>query len=147
VPSTLYGPDYHTDGRQMHFIFDLVRKIIAGKERGRPVELWGDGHQARELVHVRDFVDVCVKLSDQAENELVNVGGGEEHSIREFADMLCDIIGYDAAAITYDTGKYTGARSKVLDVGKLRRLLPDLGMTPLKAGLKETADWFRTAHA
>src|SRR5262245_17363458 len=49
VPSTLYGPGYHTDGRQMHFIFDLIRKIIRGKEMNEPVVLWGDGHQKREI--------------------------------------------------------------------------------------------------
>ena len=47
VPSTLYGAGYHTDGRQMHFIFDLIRKIIRGKEYGEPVVLWGDGYQRR----------------------------------------------------------------------------------------------------
>src|SRR5439155_13507909 len=47
VPSTLYGPGYHTDGRQMHFIFDLIRKILRGKRYGEPVVLWGDGHQSR----------------------------------------------------------------------------------------------------
>jgi GDP-L-fucose synthase len=50
VPSTLYGPGYHTDGRQMHFIFDLIRKILRGKLLGEPVVLWGDGRQSRELV-------------------------------------------------------------------------------------------------
>ena len=147
VPSTLYGPDYHLDGRQMHFIFDLVRKIMEGKEHGTPVELWGDGRQARELIHVRDFVDVCCSLSDGVDNELVNVGSGEEHTIREFAEALCNMVGYDPDSIHYDTSKYTGARSKVLDIAKLRQLVPDLSLTPLEVGLKETVDWFRKAHS
>ena len=45
VPNTLHGAGYHTDGRQMHFVFDLIRKILDGKAQGRPVRLWGDGHQ------------------------------------------------------------------------------------------------------
>src|SRR5216683_3236920 len=52
VPSTLYGPGYHTDGRQMHFIFDLIRKIIRGKELGERVVLWGDGYQRREILFI-----------------------------------------------------------------------------------------------
>src|SRR6185436_13243299 len=56
VPSTLYGPGYHTDGRQMHFIFDLIRKILRGKIYGEKVVLWGDGHQKRELIFIDDFV-------------------------------------------------------------------------------------------
>src|SRR3989338_7222233 len=86
VPSALYGPGYHTDGRQMHFIFDLIRKIMRGKLYGESVVLWGDGYQKRELVYVDDFVDVMTKLAVSHENELVNIGSGEEHSIRQFAD-------------------------------------------------------------
>src|SRR5262249_14964774 len=55
VPSTLYGPDYHTDARQMHFIYDLIRKIVHGKLYGKEVVLWGDGYQRRELIHIDDF--------------------------------------------------------------------------------------------
>ncbi|HEV3007130.1 MAG TPA: NAD-dependent epimerase/dehydratase family protein, partial [Pirellulales bacterium] len=74
VPSTLYGPGYHTDGRQMHFIFDLIRKILRGKLIGEPVVLWGDGHQSRELVYIDDFVDAAVRLADRVDNEVINVG-------------------------------------------------------------------------
>jgi len=95
VPSTLYGPGYHTDGRQMHFIFDLMRKIINGKRNGEPVALWGDGHQKRELVYVEDFVDISLRLNRVCTNELVNIGAGEEYSIREFAGLICDKVGYD----------------------------------------------------
>src|SRR6476660_1004991 len=61
VPSTLYGPGYHTDGRQMHFIFDLIRKIIRGKEYGEQVVLWGDGNQRRELVYIDDFIQILLR--------------------------------------------------------------------------------------
>ena len=65
IPSTLYGPGYHTDGRQMHFIFDLVRKILAAKAGGPPAVLWGDGHQRRELVYIDDFVDTAILLAGE----------------------------------------------------------------------------------
>lgn len=146
VPSTLYGPDYHTDNRQLHFIFDLIRKIVSAKHGGPEVVLWGDGHQARELVHVLDFVSAAMRLADSVDNELVNVASGEEHTIRAFAHEICAITGYDPSLIKYDTKRYTGAKSKVLNVEKLHRLLPGYKPTELSEGLKETVAWFMHAH-
>lgn len=142
VPSTLYGPYYHTDGRNMHFIFDLIRKILRGKAKGEPVILWGDGHQKRELVFVPDFVNAALYLSDHVDNDIVNIGAGEEYSIREFAEEICSLVGFEPSSIQYDTSRYVGARSKVLDVNKLKRLMPDLAFTPLEQGLKDTVSWF-----
>ena len=137
VPSTLYGPGYHADGKQAHFIFDLARKIIANKRDGSPVVLWGDGHQRRELVHVEDFVTDMLALDERVENEVVNIGEGADHSIREFAALLCAVVGVDAERIAYDTARYVGAKEKVLNVEKLRRLLPRWHRTPLDTGLAE----------
>jgi GDP-L-fucose synthase len=145
VPSTLYGPGYHTDGRQMHFIFDLIRKIIRGKRHGETVTLWGDGHQKRELVHVDDFARIMHKLNDTQENEIFNIGYGREYSIREFAQMICDVVGYDFAKIQFDTSKYVGAKSKCLDVEKLRKTGLLENTIPLPTGLKNTIHWFEEA--
>lgn len=142
VPSTLYGPGYHTDGRQMHFIFDLMRKILRGKLYGETVSLWGDGHQKRELVFLDDFVTTAIHLAATRENDLVNIGAGEEYSIRQFADEICNIVGYDASKITYDTSKYVGAKSKVLSIKKLDNIWPGRKRTKLSEGLKNTLDWF-----
>lgn len=142
VPSTLYGPGYHLDGRQMHFIFDLIRKILSAKVHGTPVVLWGDGHQRRELVYLDDFVGHTVRLAADVENELINLGAGEEHSIRHFAGLICELVGYDPGLIRYDTTRYVGARSKCLAVDKLRRYRPGGRTTPLRDGLRATVDWF-----
>lgn len=142
VPSTLYGLNYHTDGRQMHFIFDLIRKIIRGKEFGEKVELWGDGHQRREIVYIDDFISILLKLSSTADNEIINIGAGEDYSIREFATKICDIVGYDFSLIGFDTSKYVGAKSKCLNVHKLKTLLPNQKLTPLEQGLRKTIEWF-----
>ena len=142
VPSTLYGPSYHTDGRQLHFIFDLIRKIIVGKEHGAPVVLWGDGHQKRELVLVDDFSKIMFELDKMTSNEVVNIGAGEEYSIRQFANLICESVDYDPSKIQYDTSKYVGARSKCLDVSKMRKLLPHSKITALSLGLKSTVEWF-----
>ena len=145
VPSTLYGPGYHTDGRQLHFIFDLIRKILRGKSQGEPVVLWGDGYQRRELIHVDDFVRTALRLADAVDNELVNIGAGGEHTIREFAELICRHVGFDPAKIQYDTSKYVGAKSKCLDIDKLKKLCPDFAPTPLEKGLPAVIDWFKTS--
>lgn len=143
VPSTLYGPGYHTDGRQMHFIFDLIRKIIRGKLYGEPVVLWGDGYQSRELVFIDDFVKIAIQLAATLDNELVNIGAGEEFTIRHFAKLICEEVGYDFNAIHFDPGRYVGAKSKCLATAKLKQYLPDLTLTPLEVGLTRTIEWFQ----
>jgi GDP-L-fucose synthase len=141
VPSMLYGPGYHQDGREMHFIFDLIRKILRAKRGGDEVVLWGDGHQRRELIHVGDFTRILLALADTVEGETVNIGAGYDHSIREFAGMICALVGYDAEGIRYDESRYTEARSRLLSIEKLRRLVPTVQFTPLEEGLRQTITW------
>ena len=142
VPSTLYGPGYHTDGRQMHFIFDLIRKIIRGKEYGEEVLLWGNGYQKRELVHVEDFCKIALELINTRGNEIINIGAGVEYTIREFAKAICSVVGYDDSQIRYDTSKYTGAQSKCLDITRLTKYIGRYEMTDLISGIRETVNWF-----
>jgi GDP-L-fucose synthase len=141
VPSTLYGACYYEDGRQMHFIFDLARKIVRGKKFGEKVVLWGTGEQKREIVHVNDAINAMIELSSH-ENDIVNLGEGNEHTIKEFAQIICDHIDYDSSLIEYDTSRYVGAKSKVLNVDKMKKLLPDFKPTPIKEGISEMVDWF-----
>lgn len=142
VPSTLYGPGYHTDGRQMHFIFDLIRKVLRGSIYNEKVVLWGDGYQKRELVHIGDFVQILMTLVKNQKNTVVNIGAGKEHSIREFANEICNAVGYPFSNIHFDDSKYVGAKSKVLSIDKLKSILPGYSTIPLKEGLKETIQWF-----
>ncbi len=142
VPSTLYGPGYHTDARQMHFIFDLIRKILRGKIYDEPVVLWGDGYQRRELIHVDDFVASVVQLATGQINEIINIGGGEEFSIRHFASLICEATGYKFSRIQFDTSRYVGAKSKCLHIDKLNRMLPSRATTSLEVGLRDTIAWF-----
>jgi GDP-L-fucose synthase len=142
VPSTLYGQNYHTDGRQMHFIFDLIRKILRGKLFGEPVILWGDGEQKREVLHVEDFVSATMRLSVERDNELINVGAGSEHSIRHFAHLISAAAGYDFARIQFDRTRYVGAKSKFLETARLHEHLPGWSPIVLEEGLKQTLTWF-----
>ena len=147
VPSTLYGTGYHTDGRQMHFIFDLIRKIIRGKEFSERVVLWGDGCQKREIVLVDDFVKLLWKLAHDVDNDIVNIGAGEEFSIRTFAQYICDIVEYPYDRIEFDTSRYVGATSKCLNVEKVKTLVKNYSLTPLTVGLEQTVRWFYESGA
>jgi GDP-L-fucose synthase len=142
VPSTLYGKGYHLDGRQMHFIFDLMRKILKGKFFDEEVILWGDGYQKRELVYVDDFVDIMLRLVQTENNTVINVGAGQEYSIRDFANKICAIVEYDQEKIYYDTSKYVGVKSKVLNIDRLNEIIPSLKLTDLKKGFENTINWF-----
>jgi GDP-L-fucose synthase len=146
IPSTLYGPDYHDDGRQMHFIFDLVRKILRGKFYQEQVELWGDGEQKRELIHVRDFVDAMLVLNRTEKNTLINIGIGEEYSIKEFARKICERVEYHFESIHYDRDKFVGARSKVLSIARLKALLPSFPFIDIEKGIAEIIDWMLETH-
>jgi GDP-L-fucose synthase len=142
VPSTLYGPRYHTDGRQMHFIFDLIRKILRAKIYGETAVLWGDGYQARELVLVDDFLQTALLLAAVVDNEIINIGAGQEFTIRYFAQLICEKAGYNFNAIQFDTSRYVGAHSKCLVINKLKQYLPNLSFTPLEIGIEQTLAWF-----
>jgi GDP-L-fucose synthase len=149
VPSTLYGPGYPDDGRPMHFIFDLIRKILRARDHGDEAVLWGDGTQRRELVHVADFTRVLLALSDRVADETVNVGAGYDLTISGYARLICRLTGHDPARIRYDTSRYTGARSKLLVIDKLQQLLPGEceSFIPLEEGLKQTIGWMEHLHA
>jgi GDP-L-fucose synthase len=141
IPSTLYGPDYHLGTKQMHFIFDLAWKILSYKYFQKPVVLWGDGQQRRELVFVHDFIENLLALDKLVKNDIVNIGAGEDYTIHEFASTICHAINIDPACLQYDTTKYVGAKSKMLSNAKLDTLLPNRHKTSLQAGLKTTLDW------
>lgn len=144
VPSTLYGPGYHTDGRQMHFIFDLIRKIIRAKEFNEKVILWGNGYQKREIVFVDDFIDSMLAVNKISTNDVINLGAGVEYSIRNFANQISNIIGYDNSLIKYDDTRYVGALSKCLSINKVSQIIPQYleSLTPLEIGLSKTIQWF-----
>ena len=142
IPSTLYGPGYHTDGRQMHFIYDLIRKILLGKLYGIEVKLWGDGLQRRELVYVDDFIKIMDALDSKYVNDYFNIGAGEDYSIKDFAKIICDIVDYDPSYIKYDLNGYVGAKSKFFNISKIESHLSDIPKTNIKKGIKQSIDWF-----
>ena len=147
VPSTLYGAGYHRDGRQMHFIFDLIRKILRGKEFGDKVTLWGDGYQNREVIHVDDFISNLFTLVELDARDIFNLGSGEEFNIRHFAKKICQVIGYDFELIDFDDKRYVGARNKMLNIEKAKHYMGDYAVRDLESGIFEVVRWFNETKA
>jgi GDP-L-fucose synthase len=125
VPSTLCGNYYHEDGRQMHFVYDVVRKIINHKKSASRILLWGDGEQRREILLVQEFVAGALRLLDveSAWGQTINLGAGRDYSIREFAEEACKICGVNPSALEFDPCKYVGAKAKCLDTKKICSLI------------------------
>jgi len=140
IPSTLYGPNFTHDDK--HFIFDLARKIYAGKTQKKNISLWGDGFQKRELIHVNDFLDILMQVLDK-ENDVINIGRGTEFTIMEYAKILCGIVDINHSFVTYDTSKFVGVMSKKLDISKMIRYVGDFSFTPLRTGLVEIVEWLK----
>lgn len=140
IPSTLYGPLF--DLGDSHFIFDLIKKIYNGKYNNDPVELWGDGHQSRELIYVEDAINIMLG-SLHLDNTVLNLGRGKEYTIREYVNIICETMDYNIENVHYNTSKYVGVRSKQLSVDKLQSIIPNFKFTELKLGLKCTIDYYK----
>jgi GDP-L-fucose synthase len=141
IPSTLFGPKF--DRADSHFIFDLIKKIHAGKHGGAPVELWGTGSQIRELIYVGDAVKLIHLATEHCPNESLNLGSGIGYSIREYAEMICEIVGYDPGRIIYDTTKWSGVSKKVFATDKTRRLFK-FQFTDIREGLAESIRYYES---
>lgn len=142
MPTNLYGPNDNFDLEGSHVIPALIRKFHEAKIDGRSnVEIWGTGSAMREFLHVDDLADACIFLLANYDGEQhVNVGTGEDLSIRALAEMIREIV-YPEAQLTWDSSKPDGTPRKVLDVAKLH----DLGWKhsiDLRQGLTETYRWF-----
>jgi GDP-L-fucose synthase len=144
MPTNLYGPGDNFDLESSHVMPALIRKFHEAKERGEcEVEIWGTGSPRREFLHVDDLADACLFLMARYEDEEhINVGTGEDISIRELALLIRDIVHPDAELV-FDTSKPDGTPRKLLDVSRLT----ELGWTaskPLREGIEATYEWFRS---
>ncbi len=142
MPTNLYGPGDNFDLQNSHVLPALIRKFHDAKHRGdAEVVMWGTGTPRREFLHVDDLADAVVHLAKTYEGEdIVNIGVGEDISIRELAELVKEITGY-VGAIVNDTTKPDGTPRKLLDVGRLSRL-GWKAKTPLREGIASTYRWF-----
>jgi len=149
MPTNLYGPADNFDLQTSHVLPALLRKFHEAKMAGRPtVSVWGSGAVRREFLYVDDLADaICFLLENIDAEEVfakgishINVGTGEDLTIRELAELIAEVVGYEGKLV-FDASKPDGTPRKQLDVSVLRGLgwQPH---TPLRTGIEQTYQWY-----
>jgi len=138
----LYGPGDNFDLNNSHVLPALIRKVDdARNKHANEVTIWGTGKPRREFLHVDDLARAAAFLMDAYDSpEIINVGTGEDLSIRELAEMVCRVIGFQGR-IVYDSSRPDGTPRKLLDVSRLKAL----GWKPsiaLEEGVRQTWQWY-----
>ncbi|GAB5470118.1 MAG: GDP-L-fucose synthase [Rhodospirillales bacterium] len=147
MPTNLYGPGDNFDLANSHVLPALIRKAHEAKLSGQQViEVWGSGKPKREFMHVDDLADALVfLLKTYSGHEHVNVGVGSDVSIRELAETICRIVGFEAE-LRFDASKPDGTPRKLMDVTRLT----EMGWTSqiaLQDGIASTYDWLQKSLA
>ena len=147
MPTNLYGPNDNFDLETSHVLAALLRKAHQAKTRkDRKLTVWGSGKPRREFLHVDDLASACLLLLEKYDSsEIINVGCGEDISVRELAELICEVVGFDGDLI-WDANKPDGTPRKLLDVTKLRALgwKPSI---PLRDGITRTYEWVLANYA
>jgi GDP-L-fucose synthase len=142
MPTNLYGPHDNYDLHTSHVLPALIRKIHEAKKSGAPeVLVWGTGTPRREFLHADDLADACVFLLKNYDSpELINIGSGEDTTIRALAELICEVLGYDGA-LAFDPTKPDGTPRKLMDSSRLFALgwKPRI---PLREGIAQAYAWF-----
>lgn len=146
MPTNLYGPNDNFNLQHSHVLPAMIRKFHDAKVSGqKEVTLWGDGSARREFLHVDDLASACLILMDKYDSdEIINVGTGEDVTIKELATIVADKVNY-SGKIEWDASKPNGTPRKVLYVDKLNRL----GFKPsinLIDGIASTYKWYLEAN-
>lgn len=142
MPTNLYGPGDNFDLNSSHVLPALLRKVHEAKIAGAgEVVVWGTGTPRREFLHVEDLASACRFLIENYDSpDVVNVGFGDDVSIRELAEIICEVVGF-GGQLVFDTTKPDGTPRKLLDSSKLHGLgwRPSI---PLREGIRKTYDWY-----
>src|SRR5213082_1737048 len=142
MPTNLYGPNDNFDLETSHVLAALLRKAHEAKQScAHELVVWGTGTPRREFLHADDCASACLYLLEKYDSaEIINVGCGEDISIRELAELICDVVGF-GGELAWDKTKPDGTPRKLLDVSKLSALgwSPTI---PLRDGIARTYDWF-----
>lgn len=146
MPTNLYGPNDNYDLQNSHVLPALVRKFCEAKEENKKyVQIWGSGRPKREFLHVDDLAQACLFLMDSYnEPGLVNIGVGEDISIRDLALSIKSIVGYEGE-LTFDASRPDGTPRKLMDVTKINNLGWNASIS-LSQGLKRTVGEFIQEH-
>jgi GDP-L-fucose synthase len=144
LPVNLYGPRDNFDLETSHVIPALIRKFTEAHERGdKQVELWGDGSPTREFLYVEDAAKGVVMAAEKYDGaEPVNLGSGREISIKDLADTIAQLTGYQGRFI-WNTEKPNGQPRRLLDVSRAEKFFGFRAGTDFEDGLRKTVDWYR----
>lgn len=142
MPTNLYGPNDNFDLHTSHVLPALIRKVHEAKQRGdKQVPIWGTGTPRREFLHVDDLADACLFLLENYDSpEIINIGCGEDITIRALAETVCEVLGFEGE-LFFDTSKPDGTPRKLLDMSKMF----GMGWRPrisLREGIRDAYDFF-----
>jgi GDP-L-fucose synthase len=145
MPTNLYGPNDNFDLETSHVLPAMIAKFHNALSHSKhwEVELWGDGSAMREFLHVDDLAESCyICMQKYDEEGHINVGTGEDVTIKQLAETIADVVGYKRH-INWDTTKPNGTPRKVLNVDKIKSLgwEPKIG---LREGIEKTYEWYKT---
>jgi GDP-L-fucose synthase len=143
LPVNLYGPGDNFDLASSHVIPALIRKFIAARDAGAPsVEVWGTGSASREFLYVDDAARAIVAASERYDGaDPVNVGAGEEITIRHLVELIAKLTGYDGA-IAWDSSRPDGQPRRMLDTSRARERFGFTAQVGLEEGLRDTITWW-----
>ena len=143
LPVNLYGPGDHFDLEKSHVIPAMIRKFLEARESGaRDVVLWGDGSPTREFLYVEDAAEGILAAAERYDGTFpVNLGSGDEISIRDLATLVARVTGFPGA-IRWDASKPNGQPRRKLDVTRAKQLFGWKAETPLSEGLRRTIAWY-----
>jgi GDP-L-fucose synthase len=142
MPTNLYGPGDNFDPATSHVVPALIRRVHEARKSGSPeVVIWGTGTPRREFLHCDDLADALRFLFERDDSpEMINIGWGDDITIRELAELICDVVGFDGELV-FDHTKPDGTPRKLLDVSKLRSLGWEPRI-PLARGIRQSYRWF-----
>lgn len=146
MPTNLYGPGDNFDLENSHVLPALMHKIHTAKcRKSDSITLWGSGQPYREFLHVDDLADACVFLmKEYSEAEPINVGSGEELTIRSLAETIAAVLGW-SGRLEFDISKPDGTPRKLVNTSRLSKMGWQ-ARTDLRQGISETYDWFCKTH-
>ena len=144
LPVNLYGPRDNFNLETSHVIPALIRKMVEAARSGeREVVLWGDGSPTREFLYVDDCAEAILLAAERYDGpEPVNIGTGSEISIRELAELVAELTGYEGELV-WDTSKPNGQPRRRLDTSRAERLFGFRAKISLREGLERTVAWYQ----
>jgi GDP-L-fucose synthase len=148
IPVNLYGPRDNFNLQTSHVIPALIRKCIEAQEQGVPeVVVWGDGTPTREFLYAGDAAEAILLGAERYnQSDPVNLGSGQEISIKDLAEMIARLTGFEGQLV-WDTSKPNGQPRRALDVSKAEALFGFRAQMPFEDGLRRTIEWYRQVRA